>query len=157
ARRTLHHGASEAADRRSFVVLLALLRGVAPFCAYAPNQQWARTDPSGGRGNRMTRTSFLISAAMLAVVATSHGTRPAAALDDGWRLAQAAEPQNEQRRPPGQQQRPGQAAPRRRTEPRLSALGEPHCRNTRLLPRRRLRPRKPRRPQQRRRSARLLP
>jgi hypothetical protein len=40
-------GAREAAYRRSFVVLLALLRGVAPFCACAPNQQWARTDPSG--------------------------------------------------------------------------------------------------------------
>ena len=65
----------------------------------------------------MTRTSFLISAAMLAVVATSYGTRPAAALDDGWRLAQAAEPQNEQRRPPGQQQRPGQAAPGQQGRP----------------------------------------
>jgi outer membrane protein OmpA-like peptidoglycan-associated protein len=65
----------------------------------------------------MTRTSFLISAAMLAVIATSYGTRPAAALDDGWRLAQAAEPQNEQRRPPGQQQRPGQAAPGQQGRP----------------------------------------
>jgi outer membrane protein OmpA-like peptidoglycan-associated protein len=65
----------------------------------------------------MTRTSFLISAAMLAIIATSCGARPAAALDDGWRLAQAAEPQNEQRRPPGQQQRPGQAAPGQQGRP----------------------------------------
>jgi outer membrane protein OmpA-like peptidoglycan-associated protein len=63
----------------------------------------------------MTRKSFFISAAMLAVIATSYGVRQAVAVDDGLRIAQAAEPQNEQRRPPGQ--RPGQAAPGQQGRP----------------------------------------
>jgi outer membrane protein OmpA-like peptidoglycan-associated protein len=62
----------------------------------------------------MTRTSFLLSAAMLAIVATSCGAGPAAALDDGLRVAQGAEP-NDPRRPPGQ--RPGQAPPGQQGRP----------------------------------------
>jgi outer membrane protein OmpA-like peptidoglycan-associated protein len=63
----------------------------------------------------MTRTSFLFSAAIIAIAATHCGAGPAAALDDGLRVAQAAEPQNEQRRPPGQ--RPGQAPPGQQGRP----------------------------------------
>jgi outer membrane protein OmpA-like peptidoglycan-associated protein len=63
----------------------------------------------------MTRTSFLFSAAIMAIAATHCGADPAAALDDGLRVAQAAEPQSDQRRPPGQ--RPGQAAPGQQGRP----------------------------------------
>jgi outer membrane protein OmpA-like peptidoglycan-associated protein len=82
----------------------------------------------------MTRKSFLISAAMLAVVATCYGARPAAALDDGLRMAQAAEPQKPPGAPPGQ--RPAQAPSGQRppaanaTPPQHPATAAPPAQHT---------------------------
>jgi outer membrane protein OmpA-like peptidoglycan-associated protein len=72
----------------------------------------------------MTRTTFLLSAAILAVAATSGTTGPAAAFDEGMRMAQAAEPQGDQRRQPGQ--RPGQPQQGQQGRPQAPNAAQQH-------------------------------
>jgi outer membrane protein OmpA-like peptidoglycan-associated protein len=86
-------------------VLLALLQGSAPdLCARDAPDQEAANDPPGDEV-RMTRTTFLTSAAILAAVALSCGGHAATA--QTLQLAQAAEPQKPGT-PPAQH--PGQPA-----------------------------------------------
>ena len=105
----------EPGARRSFVVLLALLRDPSPISLRDMRPIMEPATPIHPGDQLHDTNVFFISAAMLAVIATSCGARHAVALDDGWRIAQAAEPQNERRRPPGQ--RPGQAAPGQQGRP----------------------------------------
>jgi outer membrane protein OmpA-like peptidoglycan-associated protein len=87
-------------------VLLALLQGSAPdFCARDAPDQEAANDPPGDEV-RMTRTTFLTSAAILAAVAISCGGRAVTA--QTLQLAQAVEPQKPGTPPV---QKPGQPAP----------------------------------------------
>jgi outer membrane protein OmpA-like peptidoglycan-associated protein len=110
------------AIRRSFVVLLALLRRSAPdFCARDAPDQEAANDPPGDE-IRMTRTILLTSAAVLTAMAItcSGGAVTAQTLQ----LAQAADSQQK----PGTQQgqRPGQPAQPAHPAAPNAAAPQPH-------------------------------
>jgi outer membrane protein OmpA-like peptidoglycan-associated protein len=109
-------------------VLLALLQRSAPdFCARNAPDREAANDPPGDEV-RMTRTTFLTSAAILAAVALSCGGR--AVMAQTLQLAQAAEPQKPGTPPaqkPGQPAQPGHpAAPNAAHPPAAAAPPAAH-------------------------------